>query len=677
MDISAWFSAVEKGNLSHVLKAIKTMKGQRDESGATALMIATRLGHMHLVILLAQHEAGFVDNNGRSALLEAVVRLNLSFVRVLGRLEFDLLLGQDKRYTALDAALSMDPFDKGVTLELISIQGCQYDSLGRSSLQVILGSPRREIAISALQIVRYLPDQLTNALAWCVEKDPNSAVTRELQNTLQSPERLSSPIPANRFTSTPILGMPHVSLQTSPVGRSFSAEVPRSRKHSRRTDAIEETNAITVPDVVLTTPLIRNPPALPPLPLLMTAKTNTRIAELEAQVAELEKKLDASRLSYTKQTSQLLDLTRAKREKVETVEASTSPDEVIESTIDACIQTQFCTATVSVHSQTYTVTSDASITTEECILAPHTHKSEPSPTATQQSPEYVGIKTTSFYGSESPTSVDVSPRFPQQPDSSAWSYVVVTIDLPSENYVFQLVSMDKACLTSPLTPSFTEVASNSILKLDYAGRQESLTPLSVYEDPVHNDLVAAVLAHDLERIQQLSNLYGQQDRSGKTALMYAAEIGYEEAIPLLAPKEAGMLRKCGRYLLPGTALMHAVVHGHEKCARLLVNYKGEIGAKTKYGWTALMFATVQNHIQLVQLLAPLEARMVTSSDFLVDQYCNGNTALLMAVKLNHNDIVRILAPYEFDIKDSRGLSADLLSRDSSLRSYLRTLTKSL
>lgn len=109
MDTAAWFSAVESGNLAYVLKAIKTMKGQRNENGATALMTATRLGHMHLVILLAQHEAGFVDNTGRSALLEAVLRLNLSFVRVLGRLEFDLLLGQDKRYTALDVALSMDP----------------------------------------------------------------------------------------------------------------------------------------------------------------------------------------------------------------------------------------------------------------------------------------------------------------------------------------------------------------------------------------------------------------------------------------------------------------------------------------------------------------------------------------------------------------------------------------
>lgn len=61
--------------------------------------------------------------------------------------------------------------------------------------------------------------------------------------------------------------------------------------------------------------------------------------------------------------------------------------------------------------------------------------------------------------------------------------------------------------------------------------------------------------------------------------------------------------------------MHAVVHGHEKCTRLLVNYKGEIGAKTKYGWTALMFATVQNHIQLVQLLAPLKPEWLRHQTF--------------------------------------------------------------
>lgn len=663
MDTAAWFSAVESGNLAYVLKAIKTMKGQRNENGATALMTATRLGHMHLVILLAQHEAGFVDNSGRSALLEAVLRLNLSFVRVLGRLEFDLLLGQDKRYTALDVALSMDPFDKGVTMELISIQGCQYDSLGRSSLQVILSSPRSELAVSALQSVRYLPDQLTNALAWCVEKEPDAVVTRELQAILQSSEKLSSPVSIDKFNTTPLITVPRMSFSASPkVGRSFSTEVPRSRQHTKHTDTFAESSSTTNPNVILTTPLIRNPPALPPLSLLVSAKTNTRIAELETQVAELEKKLEASRLAYTKQTSQLLELTRSSREKPEIV--------------DAYVQTQCPIATVSASFQTCVTTSDVSTITEETAIVLSTTKSKSKSvvSTSYHSPDCTGMKTTSFYGSESSASLDTSPQ-PLMPfDSDAWSYVVVTIDHHSGDYSFQPVSMSSNCLVTPSTPS-TEAAPGNNLKFDDANLRDSLTPPFIYEDLLHNELVTAVFAYDLERIRQLSSLYGQQDRSGKTALMYAAELGYADAIPLLAPKEAGMLRSCGRYLLPGTALMHAVVCGHEKCAQLLVNYKGEVGSKTKYGWTALMFATVQNYLNLVQLLAPLETRMVTSSDFLTDQYCNGNTALLMAVKLNHNEIARVLAPYEYDIKDSRGLSADLLSRDSSLRSYLRSLSR--
>lgn len=668
MDKSAWFSAAESGNLAYVLKTIKVMKGQRNENGSTALMIAARQGHMHLVILLAQHEAGFLDNNGRSALLEAVTRLNLSFVRVLGRLEFDLLLGQDKRYTALDAALSMDPFDQGITLELISIQGCQYDSLGRSSLQVILGSPRKEIAISALQIVRYLPDQLTNALAWCVEKDPNSAITKELQNILQSQENASSSTHANVTVSTPLLGISHTALHISAkANRSLSAEVPRSRRYTKQSDIFMEHNTLDAPEVILTTPLIRSPPALPPLPLLVSAKTNTRIAELEAQVSDLEKKLEASRLAYSKQTTQLLELTRARREKKETVDTSTSPDHVesvITSTVDVCLQTQ-----------SYTITSDAFTITEQYTATSPITKPRLSTTTGHQSPDYAGMKTTSFYGSESSASVNASPLLVHQSDSDAWSYVIVTIDPSTENCSFQHISMNRACLTDSLTSSTTETVPNTSLQFDYTGRHESTTPPFIYQDSMHNDLVTAVLDRDLERIRQLSGLYGHQDRSGKTALMYAAETGYTEAIPILAPKEAGMLRKYGRYLLPGTALMHAVIRGHEKCAQLLMNYKGEVGSKTKYGWTALMFATVQNNLKLVQLLAPLEARSVTASDFLTEQYCNGNTALLMAVKLNHSEVARVLAPYEFDIKDSRGLSADLLSRDSSLRGYLRNLIK--
>lgn len=395
---------------------------------------------------------------------------------------------------------------------------------------------------------------------------------------------------------------------------------------------------------------------------MVSAKTNTRIAELETQVAELEKKLEASRLAYTKQTSQLLELTRSSREKPEIV--------------DAYVQTQCPIATVSASSQTCVTTSDVSTITEETAIVLSTTKSKPKSvvSTSYHSPDCTGMKTTSFYGSESSTSLDISPQ-PLMPfDSDAWSYVVVTIDHHSGDYSFQPVSMSSNCLVTPSTPS-TEAAPGNNLKFDDANLRDSLTPPFIYEDSLHNELVTAVLAYDLERIRQLSSLYGQQDRSGKTALMYAAELGYADAIPLLAPKEAGMLRSCGRYLLPGTALMHAVVCGHEKCAQLLVNYKGEVGSKTKYGWTALMFATVQNYLNLVQLLAPLETRMVTSSDFLTDQYCNGNTALLMAVKLNHNEIARVLAPYEYDIKDSRGLSADLLSRDSSLRSYLRSLSR--
>lgn len=669
MDKSAWFSAAESGNLAYILKTIKTLKGQRNENGSTALMIAARQGHMHLVILLAQHEAGFVDNNGRSALLEAVTRLNLSFVRVLGRLEFDLLLGQDKRYTALDAALLMDPFDRGIALELISIQGCQYDLLGRSSLQVILGSPKQELAITALQMIKYLPDQLTNALAWCVEKDPNSTITKELHNILQSPENASSSTHTNTTATTPLLSISHTPI-SSRASRSLSADVRRSSKYTRQSDIFIEQTALDVPEVVLTTPLIRTPPALPPLSLLVSAKTNTRIAELETQVSELEKKLEASRLAYSKQTTQLLELTRIRKEKKETIDAFTSPEQmnyVTPNTADVSLQTQSYPNTVSTSSQTFVTTSDAFTITEHYIAI--------SPTTDQQSPDYVGIKTTSFYGSDSSVSVDTSPLPLYQSGSDLWSYVIVTIDPDSDNYSFQPISMNKDCLADSLTSSTITNVPSTCLKFEHTNRRESTTPLFIYEDSLHNDLVTAVLERDLERIRQLSDLYGQQERSGKTALMYAAEIGYTDAIPILAPKEAGMLRKCGRYLLPGTALMHAVIRGHDKCAQLLMSYKGEVGSKTKYGWTALMFATVQNNLKLVQLLAPLEARAVTSLDFLTEQYCNGNTALLMAVKLNHGDIARVLAPYEFDIKDSRGLSADLLSKDSSLRSYLRNLIK--
>ncbi|TNJ27979.1 Ankyrin repeat protein 2 [Giardia muris] len=116
-----------------------------------------------------------------------------------------------------------------------------------------------------------------------------------------------------------------------------------------------------------------------------------------------------------------------------------------------------------------------------------------------------------------------------------------------------------------------------------------------------------------------------QDAQGTTALMLATSKCHTNCIrPLL--QESGSQNKSGH-----TALMCAAALGYIDIVRILANT--DCGHQNELGITALMFAAKKGHTEIVSLLVAKESMMQNKS---------GKTALAFAVKCGHLDCVKLL-----------------------------------
>lgn len=249
------------------------------------------------------------------------------------------------------------------------------------------------------------------------------------------------------------------------------------------------------------------------------------------------------------------------------------------------------------------------------------------------------------------------------------------------------------------------------------------------KDNKHNTLqltplMIAVQQKDLAGVS--SNLqYGKIAASnGMTALMFAVESNFIEAIKVLAPLEAGIcapnnetaltmalrawnieaaeiltpyegiklsrvnlandrfteLMKAAKHnnismvwALVGyqkrlqddgkrTALMYAADAGNFDICRILATY--EAGMSTVTGDTALMMAVINQHINIAQLLLPLEAGHHGNK---LTNVGKGYTALQLSIYYGHYDLVKLLYPKEHRILDADGRSCLHYAKNCSSR----------
>ena len=86
---------------------------------------------------------------------------------------------------------------------------------------------------------------------------------------------------------------------------------------------------------------------------------------------------------------------------------------------------------------------------------------------------------------------------------------------------------------------------------------------------------------------------------GLTLLMKAATEGYLKTAKLLVDKKADIDAKTDE---GNTALMAASMAGYTKIVELLVNAGANINAKNNMGWTAEMYANEKNYTNITQVL---------------------------------------------------------------------------
>lgn len=210
-------------------------------------------------------------------------------------------------------------------------------------------------------------------------------------------------------------------------------------------------------------------------------------------------------------------------------------------------------------------------------------------------------------------------------------------------------------------------------------------------------LMQAVKERRIEAVYSLAEREcGCLDEKGDTALILAASSGNYDAVFILAPLEAGV-RGPGRQ----TALMHLSSLG---CPPQLLKQliHAEARLTDDRGWTALMFAALWGHIEVVSHLADLEAGMQDQDGMTALMYATskkrldvveyllihharkeagrqnnlGRTALMIAATLNGAEscmIVQKLVAKEAKIKDRDGLTALMLAARCDNESNIDTL----
>lgn len=109
-----------------------------------------------------------------------------------------------------------------------------------------------------------------------------------------------------------------------------------------------------------------------------------------------------------------------------------------------------------------------------------------------------------------------------------------------------------------------------------------------------------------------------------------------------------MVGKQDSQFLDRTALMFAANRGHyEICEILALGKPSEVTIVNRRGNTALHFAASSGHVSIINMLAPLEARVRNE---------NGDTALTHAILNGHVEAVRALIPFELDLPGSENKS---------------------
>ncbi|EFO62866.1 Kinase, NEK [Giardia lamblia P15] len=153
-------------------------------------------------------------------------------------------------------------------------------------------------------------------------------------------------------------------------------------------------------------------------------------------------------------------------------------------------------------------------------------------------------------------------------------------------------------------------------------------------------LMRAAALGDVQLIDCSINERGRIDSLGRTSLIIAAQNNRTEAVKRLAKHESGVSG--------WTILMYASCIGD---VELAAHNLHEVKRKDDTGMTALMWAAMHGHHELVELLVEHEHGILDK---------DGNTAMMWASQNGHSKSVSLLLDYEKGMKNSKGMTSLML-----------------
>lgn len=141
------------------------------------------------------------------------------------------------------------------------------------------------------------------------------------------------------------------------------------------------------------------------------------------------------------------------------------------------------------------------------------------------------------------------------------------------------------------------------------------------------------------------------DAQGNTLLILAAREGHANTVAALLQYRPQVSR---RNLAGDSALMLAVLHGHEDVADLLLEADADVNQD---GWTPLHYAAFEGRLSLLEKLLKHGAQIDAPAP-------NKATALMLAARNGHRQVVQRLlaAGADLEPRNDRGLTAEAWAR---------------
>lgn len=211
-----------------------------------------------------------------------------------------------------------------------------------------------------------------------------------------------------------------------------------------------------------------------------------------------------------------------------------------------------------------------------------------------------------------------------------------------------------------------------------AGAMDAARVLLATEAPYADSVMSFSTSDDLTELMQAAEINdialvyvrmreqaGGRDSNGRTALMIAAERGYTGIVRLLAEQEARMQMHGKDWKNGATALMLAAGRGHTDAVVCLA--EREVGMTNKEGRTALMFAAWNGHADCVRILRDSEQGKVTSSDYELGE---GFTALMAAATNGHRECIKLLTS-EAHLVQPTGRDVLYWAKDEQVRLFIQ------